>query len=297
MKIVIAGGTGFLGRPLAARLAADGHRITLLSRRTGGRSRYETVVWDGGSTAGPWRDALDGAGAVINLAGEPIDRHWTAAHKRRVLDSRVDATRAIADACLTLPSPPTVFISGSAVGYYGPHGDEPLTESAAAGDDFLATVCVAWESEAMRADNSRTRVVPVRTGLVLARDGGALKRMLPPFTFGVGGRVGSGAQYWPWIHRDDWIELVRFAIENGEVRGPLNATGPVPVQNRAFARALGRAMHRPALVPAPAFALRLLLGEMAEMIVTGQRALPEKADRAGFIFKHRTLESALADLF
>jgi len=235
---------------------------------------------------------------VINLAGESIAGHrWSAAHKQRILDSRVDTTRRLADAIRGAARPPRVFVSGSAVGYYGPHGDEVLTESSGAGADFLARVCVAWESEAARAAD-RTRVVCIRTGLVLERDGGALPQMLPPFRFGLGGPVGSGRQYWPWIHRDDWIALVRWAIDHERVDGALNATAPAPATNREFAAALGRAMHRPAILPAPAFALRLLLGEMADaLLLSGQRAVPDKAQRSGFVFRYPRVDEALNAIF
>jgi len=278
MHIVIAGGTGFLGRPLAASLIADGHGVTALPR---------------GSTEG-----VDGADVVVNLAGESIaGRRWSAAQKQRILESRVTATRRLADAIRGAARPPRVFVSGSAVGYYGPRGDEIVTESTDAGRDFLASVCVAWEAEAVRAAD-RTRVVRVRTGLVLERDGGALPQMLPPFWFGVGGPVGSGRQYWPWIHRADWIALVRWAIDHDIVDGAINATAPAPVTNTAFASALGRAMRRPAILPAPSFALRLLLGEMADgLLLSGQRAVPAKAQQLGFAFRFTDLERALDALF
>ena len=278
MHIAIAGASGFLGRPLARTLAADGHTVAALPR---------------GSTLG-----VAGADVVVNLAGESIaGRRWSAAQKQKIFDSRVQTTRALVDAIRGAARPPRVFISGSAVGYYGPCGDEVVAESASAGDDFLARVCVAWESEAARAAD-RTRVVCVRTGLVLERDGGALPQMLPPFWFGAGGPVGSGRQYWPWIHREDWIALVRWAIDNDAVAGPVNATAPTPVTNKAFASALGRAIHRPAFMPAPAFALRLLLGEMADaLLLSGQRAVPEKAQRLGFSFRFAQLDEAFAAIF
>ena len=208
MRIVIAGGTGFLGRPLAATLARDGHEIVLLSRSqaapTGHASR--TVPWTPNGESGPWADELDGADALVNLTGESIaGKRWTAAHKQRILDSRVHATRSLAAAIRAAAAPPPVFVSGSAVGYYGPLGAETATEERPAGSDFLAGVCVRWEQEAMRAVSDRTRVACIRTGIVLERDGGALPQMLPPFWFGAGGPVGSGRQYWPWIHRHDWI--------------------------------------------------------------------------------------------
>jgi len=300
MNIVIAGGTGFLGSPLAAALAAAGHTPVLLSRGAGpSRSGFRTVQWTPDGTAGAWASAIEGAGAVINLAGESIAAHrWTAAHKQRVLDSRVNATRSLVAAIARANHAPPVFVSGSAVGYYGLLDDRQVTEESPAGRDFLATVCERWEAEARQAESARTRVVCVRTGLVLARDGGALPRMLPPFWFGIGGPIGSGKQYWPWIHRQDWIGLVRFAIDSPSISGPLNATAPQPPTNQAFAKALGHAMHRPALLPTPGFALKLMLGEMADaLLLSGQRALPAKAERAGYRFKYTQLEAALGELF
>jgi uncharacterized protein (TIGR01777 family) len=278
MKVVIAGGTGFLGRALAARLESDGHDVVVPAR---------------GST----RD-VDGADAVVNLSGESIaGKRWSAAQKQRILDSRIQITRGLVDAILAARKRPAVFVSGSAVGYYGPLGDEIATEDTPPGSDFLARVCIQWETEALRAATA-ARVVCVRTGLVLERDGGALPAMLPPFWFGAGGPVGSGRQYWPWIHRADWVGMVRWALQNTAVSGPMNVTGPTPVTNREFARALGRALHRPAFLPAPAFALRLLLGEMADaLLLSGQRAVPARAQRGGFTFAYPTLDGALQALF
>jgi uncharacterized protein len=295
MKILIAGGTGFLGRPLAAALTADGHDVVLLSRASADRRGARVVTWTPDGTVGPWASEMNGAGAVVNLAGESIgDRRWTAAQKRRILDSRVLATRSLVTAIQGAATPPPIVISGSAVGYYGPLDDAATTEEAPAGSDFLARVCAQWEREALLAASARTRVVCVRSGLVLERDGGPLPRMLPPFRFGAGGPVGSGRQYWPWIHRDDWIALVRWAIKTPTVNAAVNATAPNPVTNADFARALGRAMHRPAFMPAPGFALKLLLGEMADaLLLSGQRAVPAKAERLGFKFKYAELDDAL----
>jgi hypothetical protein len=302
MTIVIAGGTGFLGAPLVSTLARDGHDVVVLTRRSRGgpanpSSAY--VGWTPNGETGPWASLIDGAGAVVNLAGESIaGRRWSAAHKQRVRDSRVQATRSLATAIRSAAHPPPVFVSGSAVGYYGPLGDQPVTEDAPAGSDFLARVCVEWEGEAAPAAGGSTRVVLVRTGLVLERDGGALPPMLPPFKLGVGGPVGSGRQYWPWIHRDDWVALVRWAIATPSVIGPINATAPNPVTNAEFSRALGRALHRPAFMPAPAFALRLLLGEMADaLVLSGQRAIPAKATSSGFTFKYSNVDEALRAIF
>jgi uncharacterized protein (TIGR01777 family) len=301
MKVVIAGGTGFLGRPLADALRGDGHHVTLLTRQSTPTAPpgMRAVHWTPDGSTGAWAAELDGAGAANNLAGESIAGHrWTAAQKRRILDSRVQATRSLAQAIARAVVPPPVFVSGSAVGYYGPRGDDVVTEDTPAGTDFLAGVAVQWETEAMRAARDSTRIVWVRTGLVLDRDGGALPQMLPPFRLGLGGRLGSGRQYWPWIHRQDWIDLVRFALETPDAKGPINATAPHPVTNADFTQALARALKRPALVPAPAFALRLLLGEMADaLLLSGQRAVPAKAERLGFTFTFKHLDDALRAIF
>ncbi|MGE5244735.1 MAG: TIGR01777 family oxidoreductase [Betaproteobacteria bacterium] len=298
MKIVLAGATGFLGRPLVDRLAAHGHELVVLSRRADAAGAARTIEWNPAGPPGPWTAELDGAGAVINLAGESIaGARWTDAHKRRVLESRVAATRSLAAAIRGAAHPPPVFISGSAVGYYGARGDEILTEDSTAGGDFLARVCIQWEAEAGGAAPD-TRVVCVRTGVVLERDGGALRQMLLPFRIGIGGPVGSGRQWWPWIHREDWLELVCWALDAPGLSGALNATAPEPVTNRTFARELGRALHRPSFMPTPAFALRLALGEMADaLLLSGQRAVPAKAERLGFRFRYPRLAEALTAIF
>jgi len=301
MRVVIAGGTGFLGRPLTAALVQDQHDVVVLTRGAASSlSRgARAVAWNPNGESGPWASEISGAGVVVNLAGESIaGKRWTAAQKQRILNSRLHATRSLVAAIHAATTPPPIFISGSAVGYYGPLGDEPATEEQRAGSDFLAHVCEQWEREAMRAESGRTRVARIRTGIVLEKDGGALPEMLPPFRFGVGGPVGSGRQYWPWIHRDDWVALVRWAIATPAASGAINATGPHPVPNAEFARALGRAMHRPAFMPAPGFALKLLLGEMAEaLLLSGQNAVPAQATRAGFQFRFNTVDKALGAIF
>lgn len=300
MRIVIAGGTGFLGHALGETLAQEGHDVVVLTRhaRPTSAARIRAVEWTPDGSAGQWAVAINGAEAVVNLAGESIaGKRWSDAQKQRIRDSRVLATRSLVQAIEQAASPPPVFVSGSATGYYGPLGNETAAEDHPAGTDFLARVCIEWEKEAARAA-PRVRVVMIRTGLVLARDGGALPKMLPPFWFGAGGPVGSGRQYWSWIHRQDWIDLVRFAIQTPSAEGPLNATAPHPATNAEFARALGRAMKRPALIPTPGFALRILLGEMADaLLLSGQRVVPAKAERLGFAFKFAKLDEALRSLF
>jgi uncharacterized protein (TIGR01777 family) len=298
MRVVIAGGTGFLGRPLSRALASDGHDVVVLTRGSTDRSQ-RAVTWTPNGESGPWASTIDGADAVVNLAGESIAaKRWTAAQKQKILDTRVQATRSLVTAIRSVAVPPALFVSGSAVGYYGPRRDEVVTEDTPPGSDFLARICVTWEEEARRAATGHTRVVCIRTGVVLEKDGGALPQMLPPFRFGAGGPVGSGRQYWPWIHRRDWIDLVRWAIQTPDLSGALNATAPHPVTSADFARALGRAMHRPALMPAPAFALRLMLGEMADaLLLSGQRAVPSRAERGGFTFTYRTVDDALHAIF
>lgn len=292
MRIVVTGGTGFLGSALVARLRQE-HEVVVLTRHP---HTTIDIPWSSDRVGGAWMQAVQRADAVINLAGEPISGgRWTAAKKAAVRGSRVDATRAIVDAILDASNPP-MLLNGSAIGVYGPHGDEPVTEATPPGDDFMASVCRDWESEARRATPA-TRVVLLRTGLVLERDGGALPQTALPFRFFVGGRLGSGRQYWSWIHRHDWIEMVRWVLQ-GDVSGPINVTAPHPVTNAEFARILGRTLHRPAIVPAPAFALRLVLGEMADgMILSGQRIIPERAQALGFVFRYPRLDAALAAIY
>jgi uncharacterized protein len=301
MKVVIAGGSGFLGLPLAQALAADGRDVVVLTRGSAAKERPQGirfVTWDPGDASGAWTAEVEDA-VVVNLAGESIGaRRWSAAQKQRIVESRVQATRGLAQAIRKAVRPATAFISGSAVGYYGPLHDEVVRETHAAGADFLAQVCEQWEAEAVQGAGGRTRVVCIRTGLALDKDGGALPRMLTPFKLGLGGPLGSGRQYWPWIHRADWIALVRWAIDTTTATGAINATAPHPVTNAEFTRALGRALHRPAFLPAPAFALRIALGEMADaLLLSGQNAVPAKAQKLGFTFRYPTLDAALTAIF
>lgn len=305
MKIVIAGGSGFLGGALAAACAEDGHDVVVLTRALPagaavhdagtGMPGITRVGWTPDGRTGHWATAIDGSGALINLAGAGIgDRRWTPARKVLLRDSRILATRSLVAALDAAATPPPVFVSASAVGYYGTTGDEIRTEASPAGGDFLAGLCEAWEAEARSAERVSMRVALLRTGIVLEKSGGALARMATPFRLMAGGPMGSGRQYMSWIHRLDWIEMVRWVLGTPEASGALNLTAPTPVANREFASALGRAMGRPALVPAPAFALRALLGEMADpLVLRGQRVVPARAQALGYRFRYPELSQAL----
>jgi uncharacterized protein (TIGR01777 family) len=293
MHTVIAGGRGFLGRALATALRADGHDVTVLTRTPHARDH---VQWDPANTHASWPDLVAHADTVINLAGEPMNaRRWTPKRKAMLKQSRVVATEALATVIAQATRPP-VFLSGSAIGFYGTARDGALTEAAGPGQDFLASVCVEWE-QAARSIESATRVVLLRTGLVLGRGGGALPELSRPFKLYVGGPIGSGHQVVSWIHLDDWVQMVMWALRESTVSGALNLTAPAAVTNADLARALGRTLHRPSLVPAPAFAVRLLLGEMADAaILNGQRVVPAKAQSLGYHFAYNTLDEALRQL-
>ena len=296
MRIVIAGGSGFLGRALADALRREGRQVKVLTRRPGALAA-DDVRWNPES-GGAWSGVLERTEAVVNLAGEGIaDRSWTAARKAAILSSRITATRTLSEAIRACAHPPRIFVSASGVGFYGTPGDQPLTEESAPGSDFLATVCRLWERETSAAVGV-ARIVFLRTGVVLSRDGGALPRMALPFRFFVGGRLGSGRQYVSWIHLKDWVEMVRWAL-NDTVSGPLNVTAPNPVTNAEFAKALAAAMHRPALFPVPAVVLRGMLGrEMADaLLLEGQRALPRRAETLGFRFRYPTVDAALDAIY
>jgi uncharacterized protein (TIGR01777 family) len=234
---------------------------------------------------------LAGRDAIVHLAGEPVAQRWTDDARRRILDSREGGTRVLVDAIAKADPKPRALISAGAVGYYGPHGDEPLDEDSPPGSDFLARVCAAWELEANKARG--LRVVIVRTGVVLDQHGGALSKMLLPFKLGGGGPVAGGNQYMPWIHVDDVVGIYLRAIDDPAWSGPVNATAPDPVTNRTFSKALGRALHRPAVAPIPAFAIRLLYGDMAEIVTTGQRVLPKRTQALGYTYQHTNLDDAL----
>ena len=287
MRVLLTGGTGFVGGALVLALRSAGHTVTIVSR-TPEDVRGEAVGWEEIGAA------IASSDAVVNLAGEPIAaRRWSTAQKRRIRDSREATTARLVDAIGAAATRPAVLVSASAVGYYGPHGDEALDESAPAGTGFLAQVCEAWEEQARRAEALGVRVVRVRIGIVLGPNGGALAQMLPAFRAFVGGRLGSGRQWMSWIHRDDVTGLVVAALGNSAYAGAVNATAPTPVTNADFTRALSEAVARPAVMRVPGFALRLRFGEMASMLLTGQRVRPAVAERLGYHWRYPNLATAL----
>lgn len=293
MKLVSAGGSGFLGEPLVRRLIARGDDVAVLSRNPSNVRAGRGVPWDGKSQ-GPWSAEVAAADAVINLAGENIgEGRWTEPRKRKLIDSRVDATNAIVTALQNAPRRMRTLINASAVGYYGFDREDEADETAPKGRGFLADLVDKWEGAAKRAESS-SRVVILRFGVVLAADGGALPKMMMPFRFGAGGPVGNGRQWFSWIDREDGLSAIERSLDRPELRGVFNITSQEPVRNRDFAKTLGRVMHRPALMPAPAFALRLAFGQMAdEALLGGQRAIPRRAMAEGFRFLYPTVESAL----
>jgi len=274
MNVAITGASGFLGRALSERLRASGHDVTGISLRTQPPPEFSA-----------------GCQAVVNLAGEPVAQRWTVAARERISNSRIQGTRSLVAALRK--HPPQVLVSASAVGYYGSRGDEILTEDSPPAHDFLGQLALAWEQEALTAQHFGVRVVTTRIGVVLGRGGGALAQMLSPFRLGVGGRLGTGKQWMSWIALDDLVSLLEFAIEDAALSGPVNAVAPNPVTNAVFTRELGAALHRPAILPVPAFALKLLFGEMSQILLEGQRAIPQAALRAGFRFRFAELGEAL----
>ncbi len=295
MRVTITGATGLIGKKLVHALTARGDEVTVLSRDPAQAARDLRVSaerWDPVAEPAP-REALDGRDGVIHLAGAPVAQRWTSSVKRDIRESRTLGTRnLVAGLAAASPTPP-VLVSASAVGYYGPRGDERLDEGSAPGTDFLAQVCVEWEHEAQAATQHDIRVATLRTGIVLDAGGGALGRMLTPFRLGVGGPVAGGHQYMPWIHADDVVSLYLSALDDPDISGALNVAAPEPVTNRQFSKALGRALQRPAIAPVPAIALRVLYGEMAEIITEGQRAIPARALQLGHDFRHPDLDEAL----
>jgi uncharacterized protein (TIGR01777 family) len=293
MKIVVTGGTGFIGEALVRRLLARGDDVAVLTRDPARVRAGRGLQWDG-RMQGAWSGDAARADAVINLAGENISEgRWTAARKQRLVDSRINATRAVVEALQREPSRPRTLVNASAVGYDGDRGEEVLDESSRRGEGFLAQLVEQWESEA-RAAEPLARLVIVRFGVVLAPGGGALKKMSLPFRFGAGGPIGSGRQWMSWIAREDVLRMMEWAIDTRAAHGVYNATSPEPVRNRDLARALGHELHRPSFMPAPAFALRLALGQMAdEALLASQRAVPAHAAAEGFTFSLPSIDAAL----
>ncbi|MFH8342355.1 TIGR01777 family oxidoreductase [Streptomyces sp. AM6-12] len=293
MRVAITGSHGLIGSALVRSLSRDGHQVVRLVREGAGHGSGdggEAVTWDpaGGGVR------LEGVDAVVHLAGAGVgDRRWSASYKREIRESRVRGTRAIARACAGAEVPPRVLVSASATGYYGDTGGRIVDEGAPAGDDFLASVCAEWEAAADPAREAGIRVVHPRTGLVVAGGGGAFGRMLPLFRLGLGGRIGSGTQYWPFISLADHIAALRFALTAGALSGPVNFTAPEPLTEREITRVMARVLHRPAVLPAPAIALRAALGEFAATLMCSTRAVPAALTRAGFSFAHPTFEQAL----
>lgn len=296
MNYLLTGGTGFVGRALIGQLLREGHNVNYVGRRRSEAldSRAAFHYWGAGQD--PPLETVPDLDAVVNLAGEPISQRWTKDIQEAIRRSRVEGTRKLVSAMRRLPVKPPVLISASAVGYYGERGDEVLRESSGPGRGFLAEVCGDWEKEALRATEFGTRVVLVRTAMVLGKGGGALSQMLTPFRLGVGGRFGSGKQWLPWIHLQDLLNLITFAAENQGMAGAMNASAPNPITNQQFTKALGRALHRPTVMPVPKFALKAVLGEVAEFILASQRVVPEAPERAGFHFRHPEIGAALEEL-
>ena len=293
MRVLVSGASGLIGSALASALEQQGHEIARLTR--GEPARPRDFNWDPGAGTID-RGAFEGVDAVVHLAGETVAGRWTAAKKRRILESRVQGTALVSRAAASLDTPPAALVCASAIGFYGDRGDEAVTERSAPGSGFLADVVREWEAAADPAREAGIRVVHTRFGIVQSRDGGALKTMLPLFRLGLGGRVGSGRQYVSWVSIDDTVAAIGFALARDDVSGPLNVTAPEPVTQAEHARTLGRVLGRPALLPAPAFAVRTVLGEFSGEVLTGARVLPERLSQLGYAFRHPELEPALRDL-
>jgi uncharacterized protein len=298
MRVTLTGATGRIGLSIVDALRARGDDVTVLSRdpeRARGKlpDGVTAAAWDPKSGAAP-AEALSGRDGVVHLAGEDVAQRWTAKAKREIRDSREIGTRnLVAGIEAAGEARPRTLLSASAAGFYGPHGDEPVDEEVPAGDDFLAGVVVAWEREAVRAEELGLRVVVMRTGVVLSPDAGALKEMLPPFKLGAGGPVAGGRQYLPWVHLDDVVGMYLAALDDERWRGPVNVVSPNAVTNKEFSKALGKALHRPAVAPVPGFALKLLYGEMSQIVLTGVNMVPRRAQELGYAFRHPEVAEAL----
>ena len=300
MKILITGATGFIGQALVKALLDQNDTVIVASRSSRksdpeqGRVRH--IVWNPEDEKTVLKE-IDGVDAVINLTGEPIAQRWTEKQKQKILKSRVQATRMVHQSIKVAMVKPKVLVNASAIGYYGPRTNEALAEEAGAGTGFLAEVCKVWEAHAIRVEDLNVRVVRLRTGVVLDREGGALKLMLPPFKMGLGGWLGSGNQWFSWIHREDLVRLILFCLDQEPVKGAVNAVSPLPVTNKAFSLVLAQVLKRPCLFPVPAFALKLMMGEMSEMLLTGQRVVPKKLQQFGFLYQYPDIRRALEQIF
>ena len=303
MHVLITGGTGLIGTALTTSLRADDHRVTVLSRKKSPQVPAGTAVvtWDA-RTAEGWGDLVNGVDAIVNLAGEnlagagPVPARWTESRKQLLRDSRLNAGHAVAQAIEGADHPPRVLVQASGVGYYGPSGDEPVDEGAPAGSDFLAKLAVDWEDSTRSVEERGVRQVIIRTGAVLSTAGGALPKLLLPYRLFVGGPVGTGRQFLPWIHIDDEVSAIRFLIDQPEASGAFNLTAPGSVTNRQFGEVVGRVLHRPSLLPVPEFVMRGLFGEVATVVLEGQRAIPQRLQSLGYVFRFPELEGALRNL-
>lgn len=301
MRVIVAGGSGFIGSELIRKLLVSKHQVVLLSRKpVGVRSVYneslQIVQWDG-KTVGSWAKFIDGADAIINLSGENVAaKRWSESQKARLIDSRINPTRAILQSISQATKKPRVLINASAVGYYGNFGDGDVTESHIKGEGFLSDLCEQWEREALHAEKYGLRIVLLRIGIVLSPSGGALKKMLMPFKYFVGGPLGSGKQWFPWIHLEDVIRITQFALENNGIKGALNIASPHPVTMSEFSYSLGKVLKRPSLFPVPSFVLKLLLGEMSAIVLGGRKVIPKKLIDAGFVFKFIDINDTLFNL-
>jgi len=300
-RIVLAGATGLIGSELTEKLAEQGDEVIALvrdpdagRRKAPGAARY--LRWSSSTKEGEWRDAIDGADAVINLAGATVATRWTEQQKRRIVESRVQSTRYIVDAIGNAGIRPRVLINASAVGYYGTSDSATFTEDSLSGKDFLGETCRKWEEEAERAREFGLRVVLLRTGIVLDPAGGALGKLLPTFRLGLGGPLGSGGQWFPWIHMEDEIGIILMGLDDERIDGPLNAAAPGIVTNREFSIALGKTLHRPSFFAVPAFVLKLVFGGAATTLLEGQHVIPERTVKLGYRFRHPQLDEALRDL-
>jgi len=299
VKILITGGTGVVGTQLTSRFIQDGNEVTILTRAGKGPEKGSARIsyLQGDPTQkGPWQEAIKNHDAVINLAGASIFSKWTEKHKKAIRESRVNTTRNIVEGIPSRPERPVTLFSTSAVGYYGFHGDEELFEASPPGNDFLAQIAVEWEGEALKAVEKDARVVITRFGIVMGEKGGALSQMIPLFKKYIGGPIGSGKQWFSWIHIKDLAEAFVFMMEHPEISGPVNVCSPNPVRNKDLAKALGKVLHRPSFIPAPGFMVKLVLGEFGSVILEGQRVLPRRLLDLGFVFQYPDIDKALQSI-